>query len=239
MKRVDGIIGLSSAFTLLFAALFLFSCKTPAPPVRHLAKVGVCPQPLLTSSASGGNNYLITASVYTQAIGHIPIPMRVVIQLSVDGGSTYNTTIAYGLPVVTNTVSYTYSMPWWNTALLTEHAMVRITDLEGNLVGQSQAPFTIAGVSWITPAAGTAIAVPSYISLQWTQAGVKGTAQLGYITPTNSFTPLVTISNLVAGVNSYTWFNSNFPKPTPQFRLVLRSVSDPKVWGATGVLSTQ
>jgi hypothetical protein len=176
----------------------------------------------------------------------VPIPKRIHIQLSVDGGSNYTKTIAYGVPViaygdpVTNrSVSYTYSLPWWDETLITERAMIRVTDLEGEQMGRSIETFTIAGLFFHLPVANDVITHGTYIDLEWVQAGAGDSAELGYITPTVPFTPIATLTNLVVGTNMVNWHVSGLPYPEEQLRLVLRSVSDPKVWGWTGVVTTE
>jgi hypothetical protein len=76
----------------------------------------------------------------------VPIPKRVHLQLSTDGGSNYTQYLAYGLPVTNNAVSYTYSMPWWDESIITERARIRLTDMEGEQMGASMNDFTIAGL---------------------------------------------------------------------------------------------
>lgn len=214
-------------------------------------RVALQPRPMVTATAPG-NEYEITVEAITNRSDwpacdqfSVPIPKRVHIRLSVDGGSNYATTIAYGVPVISSgdpvtnrSVAYTYSIPWWDETLITERAMLRVTDLEGTEMGRSEV-FTIAGLFWHLPVAGDAITHGTYIDLEWVQAGAGDSAELGYITPTVAFTPIVTLSNLVVGTNTINWHVSGLPYPEEQLRLVLRSVSDPKVWGWTGVVSTQ
>jgi hypothetical protein len=199
---------------------------------------------MLTSSAFAGNEYTIIVAAVTnrpdwpECDEYGEIPRRVHIELSLDGGETFPRKIAYGVPVITNTIQYTYSLPWWDSSLITESAIIRVTDLEGEGLGRSSSQFTIAGVFWTTPAALSTLTHGSYVDLSWTQAGVGPSAELGYITPSSGFTSVATFSNLVAGANSLSWQVSGLPYPEEQIRLVLRSVSDPLVWGASAILET-
>ena len=49
----------------------------------------------------------------------------------------------------------------------------------------------------------------------------------------------MTLSNLVAGVNTYNWHVVGLPYPRSQIKLALRSISDPLVHGQTGILSSE
>lgn len=246
-------LGLLVLCAMLSALCLLPGCNTPAPvPQRPLMRVAIQPRQMATAPAPG-NEYEITVEAITNRPDWpacdqfaLPIPKRVHIQLSVDGGSNYTKTIAYGVPViaygspVTNrSVSYTYSLPWWDETLITERARLRVTDLEGEPMGLNNQEFTIAGLFFHLPVANDVITHGSYVDLEWVQAGAGDSAELGYITPTVPFTSLVTLTNLVAGTNMINWHVSGLPYPEAQLRLVLRSVSDPKVWGWTGALSTQ
>ena len=237
----------------IFVAILLSGCHTPTPPgPQPVMRVALQPRPMLTAAAPG-NEYEIIVEAITNRPDWpacdqfgLPIPKRIHIQLSVDGGSNYTKTIAYGVPVipygdpVTNRyVSYTYSLPWWDESLITERAMLRVTDLEGEEMGRSTETFTIAGLFFHLPVANDVITHGSYIDLEWVQAGAGDSAELGYITPTVPFTPIATLTNLVVGTNMVNWHVSGLPYPEEQLRLVLRSVSDPKVWGWTGVVTTE
>ena len=237
----------------IFVAILLSGCHTPTPPgPQPVMRVALQPRPMLTAAAPG-NEYEIIVEAYTNRSDWpacdqfgVPIPKRIHIQLSVDGGSNYTKTIAYGVPViaygdpVTNkSVSYTYSLPWWDESLITERAMIRVTDLEGEEMGRSTETFTIAGLFFHLPVANDVITHGSYIDLEWVQAGAGDSAELGYITPTVPFTPIATLTNLVVGTNMVNWHVSGLPYPEEQLRLVLRSVSDPKIWGWTGAVTTE
>jgi hypothetical protein len=199
---------------------------------------------MLTTSAPAGNEYEVVVAALTNRTDwptceYAPIPRRVHLQLSVDGGSNYTRYIAYGLPVTNCAASCVYSLPWWDETIITERAVVRVTDLEGEQIGRSIEPFTIAGIFIHTPVAGETITHGSYIDLEWVQAGAGDSVQIGYITPTVGFTPVATFTSRVVGTNSLTWQVTGLPYPEEQLRLVLRSVSDPLVWGASGVLEIQ
>jgi hypothetical protein len=236
---------------MLSALCLLPGCKTPTPAPQPLMRVAVQPRPMLTATAPG-NEYEIVVSAITNRPDWpacdqfgLPIPKRVHIQLSVDGGSNYTKTIAYGVPVVASgdpvtnrSVSYTYSLPWWDETFISERAMIRVTDLEVEQMGRSEM-FTIAGLFWHSPPSGAVLTHGANVELEWVQAGVGDSAELGYITPTAAFTPTDTLTNLVVGTNIINWRVSGLPYPEEQLRLVLRSVSDPKVWGWTGVVTTE
>lgn len=237
--------------TILAAlACIIPACHTPSAP-RSPFSVGVSPRPLSTSSVQG-NEYEIEVAANTNRpdwptcnVGPA-IPRRVHIQLSTDGGTTFGRYIAYGVPVISHgspvtnrSVSYTYSIPWWDESLITESAVLRVTDLEGEEMGRSIEPFTIAGLFWHSPAAGSTLTHGTLVDLEWVQSGVGSTAELGWLTPSNDFTVVAVVSNLVPGVNQLTWSMSGVPYPRPQIKLALRSVSDPKVHGQTGSLATE
>jgi hypothetical protein len=213
-------------------------------------RVALLQRPMLTASAPG-NEYEIAVEAQTNRSDWPlcdlqPLPKRVHIQLSTDGGTNFSRYLAYGVPVVSygapvtnRAVYYTYSLPWWDESIITERAMLRVTDLEGEEMGRTRETFTIAGLFWHNPADGAVLTANTYIDLEWVQSGAGDAAELGWLTPTNSFTVITTLSNLVAGVNQYTWKVSGLPKPCAQIKLALRSVSDPRVHGQTGILSSE
>lgn len=239
------------------AGLLIAGCQTPtppAPPVQQPMRVGIAPRPLRTAGATAaGNEYEIVMEVSTNRpdwpacdqYGE-PVPKRVHMFLSTDGGSNLTRNIAFGIPMmsygdpITNrSVSYTYALPWWDESIISEHARIVVTDLDGNRLTCSSGDFTIAGLFWHTPIEGETLTHNTYVELEWVQAGAGDSAEFGYITPTNEFTVISVLSNLVAGVNSYTWHVSGVPYPVSELRLVVRSVSDPIVWGASGTVSTE
>jgi hypothetical protein len=169
----------------------------------------------------------------------VPIPKRVHLQLSTDGGSNYTQYLAYGLPVTNNAVSYTYSMPWWDESIITERARIRLTDMEGEQMGASMNDFTIAGLFWHHPAAGDVLTHGANVELEWVQAGAGSSGNLGWLTPTEEFSVITTFTNLVVGTNIINWRVTGVPYPRSQIKLAMQSVSDPIVWAATGVLSSQ
>ena len=148
-------------------AVMIAGCNTPTPPARDPFRVGIAPRPLLTATAPG-NEYDIVIEAVTNRPDWpacdqfgVPIPKRVHVQLSTDGGTNYTRNIAYGVPVIAHgdpitnrSVNYTYSLPWWDETLITESAKIRVTDLEGEEMGRSAETFMIAGLFWHAPASG-------------------------------------------------------------------------------------
>lgn len=225
--------------TCLSLVCLVVGCQVAPRQVEPMFRTTIAPRPVLTSSSFAGNEYDIVAVVSTNRPDWpITIPKRVHLQLSTDGGSNYNRYLAYGLPVTNGAVSYRYSMPWWDESLLTEHARIRLTDMEGNRLGASLNNFTIAGVFWHTPAAGNVLVLGANVELEWIQSGVGNAAELGFITPTEPYTPITTLTNLVAGTNRVVWKVTSGVCPRAQIKLVLTSVSSPTIWGATGILSS-
>lgn len=237
--------------SLLFALCLQPGCNTPTPPPpvpQEPLRLAIAPRPLRTSgSAPYGNEYTIEAVVCTNGRptwpdpDFPPIPKRVHLQLSTDGGSNYTRYLAYGIPVnpADYSISYTYSLPWFDESLITERARIRITDLEGKQLGHSLIDFTIAGLFWHSPAAGTVLTHGTQIELEWVQAGVGSSATLGWITPSEEHTVIATITNLVAGTNNVIWTVTGVPYPRAQIKLVLQSSSCATNWGMTGVLVSQ
>ena len=244
-RRSLGVVG------CLFAAIAIclqVGCNTPTPPPpvpQEPMQLTVAPRPMLTSgSAPYGNEYTISAVVHTNGRPWpdpaLPVPRRVHLQLSTDGGSNYTRTLAYGIPTAADgSVSYTYSLPWWDESLVTERARLRITDLEGTQIGHSLSDFTIAGLFWHTPAAGSVLTHGTQIELEWVQAGCGSSATLGWITPSEPHTVITTITNLVAGTNNLIWTVTGVPYPREEIKLVLQSTLCGTNWAATGVLSSE
>lgn len=224
-----------------------FSCKSPEPQPIHRDgfNLTIQPRPLKAGTAAPGNEYTIIAAVATNrpdwpACTNEPvIPRRVHLEFSADGGSTYGKKIAYGVPVTTGIVEYTWSLPWWDDSILTEQGKIRVTNLEGEVMGASWGTFTIAGIIWKEPVAGTILTHGENVDLQWVQAGAGASSQFGYITPTVPFTVVTTFSNCVVGTNNVNWRVTGLPYPSAQLKLVLRSVADPLVYGQTGIVATE
>lgn len=232
---------------MVISTTLFFSCKSqpPTPVRRDGFNVSIRPKPIDIGTSAPGNEYTIIAAVATNrpdwpACTNVPvIPRRVHLEFSPDGGSTYPRRIAYGLPVTTGIVAYTWSLPWWDCSLLTEQGKIRVTDLEGVELGASWNVFTIAGILWQSPASGAVLTHGAYVDLQWVQAGAGSSLGLGYITPTTNLTVITTFTNCLAGTNNVTWKVAGLPYPCAQLKLVLQSFSDPLVYGQTGILSTQ
>jgi hypothetical protein len=77
------------------------------------------------------------------------------------------------------------------------------------------------------------------VELEWVQAGAGSSGNLGWLTPTEEFSVITTFTNLVVGTNIINWRVTGVPYPRSQIKLAMQSVSDPIVWAATGVLSSQ
>jgi hypothetical protein len=202
--------------------------------------VKVAPKPVRLGSSFEGNSYEIVgyaAQTNNGAATNLVWPKRVHIDLSLNGGTNYSRRIGYGIPSESNFVYYTYSLPWWDTSLLTENAMLRITDLAGTQLGTSF-KFIIAGFDVTSPAAGDVLVPATTVDLTWTQAGAGPEVEMGYITPANeTWVPFITFSNCVAGVNTISW-EVTLPGGLSQAKLVLRSVSHPQCIGYSGIIST-
>lgn len=230
---------------ILLGTLIVAGCQVNPPrPLQSPFVPTVNPRPMAAKSSASGNEYDIVAVAATNrpdwpSCQYAPIPKRVHIQLSTDGGSNYTRYLAYGVPVVDGVVSYRYSMPWWDESIITEHARVRLTDMAGEQMGASMNEFTIAGLFWHRPASGDILTHGANLELEWVQAGAGDSVNLGWLTPTEEFTVITTFTNVVAGTNIINWRVTGVPYPRSQIKLVIQSVSHPICWGETGVLSSQ
>lgn len=170
-------------------------------------------------------------------------PVRVNIDLSIDDGTNYTYRLAYGIPSVSNRlwVNYDYSFPWWNLDLITESARIRVSDLAGNTLCTSWRAFQIKGIKVIAPSEGETLVNGTTYDVVWKQAGNRDYVTIGYITPTSEHVPLVTISNVLNGVNTYTWDVAGLPI-TNQVKIVLKSAVDSltnSLVGYSGIVSAQ
>lgn len=234
-----------SSLLCCMVALLLSGCNPPAARPQEPFKLSMAPRKMLRS-APYGNEYTIEAVVHTNGRPtwpdptFPPIPKRVHLQLSVDGGSNYTRFLAYGVPTASDgSVSYTYSLPWWDETFITERARIRITNLEGEQLGHSLSDFTIAGLFWHAPAAGTVLTHGTQIELEWVEAGCGASVTLGWITPAEPHTVIATITNAVPGTNNLIWTVTGVPYPRDQIKLVLQSSLCGTNWAATGVLSSE
>jgi len=222
----------------LFLAASCVTEKKKEPVKPYIVKI--MPRPARLGSSFQGNSYEIVgyaAQTNNGVATNLVFPKRIHIDLSTNGGTNY-TRIAYGIPTESNFVYYTYSLPWWDASLLTENAKLRMVDLSGNEFGGSF-NFKIVGIIASVPAQGDTLVPGTFTDITWVQAGAGSEVEMGYITPTNeTWAPFITFSNCVCGTNSVSW-EVSIPGGLSQAKLVLRSVSDPKIIGYTGVISTQ
>jgi hypothetical protein len=154
-------------------------------------------------------------------------PVRVHIDLSLDNGTNYTRRIAYGIPSTEarRYVNYEWSMPWWDLDLITESARIRISDMENVKLAESWRPFQIKGIKVIAPTTGETLVNGTTYDIVWKQAGNREYVTIGYITPDDVPVSLVTISNVLNGVNTYTWNVSGLPA-TNQLKITLQSAVD-------------
>jgi len=204
------------------------------------AQIKMASKPLKLGDSFEGNTYDIVgyaAQTNNGVATNLVWPKRVHIDLSTDGGSNYTHRVAYGIPSESNFVNYSWCIPWWDKSLLTETAMLRITDLSGTKLAVSF-PFIIAGIDIRAPVDGDVLTPGTFVDLTWFQSGAGSEVEMGYITPeSTNFTSFITFSNCVAGLNSISW-EVNLPWGISELRLVLRSIQHPLNVGHSGIIST-
>jgi len=133
---------------------------------------------------------------------------RVRLDLSLDGGATWAVPIADGIPSHYGTNSYPWSLRV-TPDLWTERARVGVRVLWSagtnaivqHLGAMSATNFMICGVRILSPTNGTVISTPTYVSLQWHEAGAD---YVDIQTSTNGidYTPLITRAS-PPGTNTY------------------------------------
>jgi hypothetical protein len=225
---------------IILATAFLAGCKTGTLPAAHNVKVA--PQPMLTQLYTAST----TANVYT-ILGYANTnhptlitnrwPKRVHINLATDG-TNFSRRIGYGVPTddIRHELRYEYALPYWDYSLITTNARIQITDLAGTQWCLSQ-PYSIAGLYFIEPAAGATLVNGAPVDIVWYQVEGLPVVNLGYIVQGGEFTVLQTISNVVAGSNTYNWIATGLPA-TNAIRLGLQSVSDLTINNITEILGS-
>ena len=131
---------------------------------------------------------------------------RMNIDLSLDGGATYNVRIASGVPIEFGINKYNYSLPN-NPSLLTDNARVRYQTLRdrgatnGLGTAWSTDVFTVAGVYIITPAAGTVH--DHTIPIKWISNDAGAQVKIAISTNAGASYALVAFADNVDGTNNY------------------------------------
>jgi len=200
-------------------------------------------------SADDGNTYTIRWSSQTNWPGLTPEwPVaRFHIDLAVDG-SNYTRRIAYGVQTDKARLAgeFVWSPPL-DYSLLSECARIRAAGLDGQPfpvdVGYpparpiggyiTSAPFVLAGIDCVAPAAGGVVYHNAPMTVTWRQAGAGVSISIYWITPetvsTWSSQILATYTNAVCGTNTFTC-NAAMPEAVAA-RLVLVSNADPLIIG--------
>lgn len=215
-----------------------------------VALISVCILFLLRPSAMAdpvffGNTYTIHARASTNHPDYYSnrFMKRVNIYLSTDSGSNWQHRLAFGYPVDPDRMDaiFSYSLPWWRSDILTEHARIRFTEMDGETeLCRSLSDFTIAGIICSEPYPASDVRTGTYMQIQWAQAGAGGSVQMGWITPTNVvWSPVTTFTGCLPTptVNSRVWL-CEIP-PAPQVKLVFRSISDTNVIGYSAAFEVQ
>lgn len=128
--------------------------------------------------------------------------IRVNLDLSLDGGATWHTRIAHGLPCRYGTQDYVWSFHC-TPDLWTERARIGVRTLWGSTTnvlvqhhgGQSATNFAICGVRIVSPTNNETVLQPGYKAITWHEAGASS-VDIGVSTNAGiSWTKLYTVAS--------------------------------------------
>ena len=163
--------------------------------------------------------------------------------LSLDGGSNYTRRIGYGVQRDPSRVGgeFIWSPPN-DTTLLTEHAVIRMTDLDGRPFdnGSTNYPFNLPPGQYVksyefairggyvtSPAEYDFVYTNAEMTVSFFQTGGGEAWEVAWLTPADPYAhPLVTLSNCLGGVVNSTNIICTIPA-APEVRLLVRSCADP------------
>lgn len=154
------------------------------------------------------NSYLLT--------NRFPV-RRVNAELSLDGGTNFTRRIAFGVQINPDRIrgEFIWS-PATDYTLLTERAVMRLTDLDGKCFDNGptnfpfnlrpgdfvrSSPFVISGAYLTAPAAGSIVYSGAEMTVSFFETGGGPTWDVGWMTEADQhFHPLMTASNVVGGM---------------------------------------
>jgi hypothetical protein len=160
------------------------------------------------------------------------------IDYAADGVSYSNYNIAFGLGNNPGSSSNTYvwATPLGNQDLLSESGKIRVQTLGKQGTDESDASFTLAGVEFTNPQAGSAVKRGGSLNIRWVSAGAGANVGIDFSGNSGTtWTNVVPSSPNELGSNLYTWVATS--PPTDTARLRIRSLSDTNVVGLSGIFT--